>query len=65
MKRPVAAGRGAGNRDFSVLPGHPEESILLYRMDSTEPGIAMPELGRSSVDHEGVAVVRRWIAEMK
>lgn len=65
MKRPVAAGRGAGNRDFSVLPGRPEESILLYRMDSTEPGIAMPELGRSSVDHEGVAVVRRWIAEMK
>ncbi len=65
MKRPVAAGRGAGDMDFAVVPGHPEQSILLYRMDSAEPGIAMPELGKSSVDKDGVAVVRRWIAEMK
>lgn len=65
FKRPVAAGRGAGGHDFSVLPGAPDQSILLYRMDSAEPGIAMPELGKSSVDHDGVAVVRRWIAEMK
>jgi uncharacterized repeat protein (TIGR03806 family) len=65
MKRPVAAGRGAGGHDFSVLPGEPDKSILLYRMDSAEPGIAMPELGKSSVDHEGVAVVRRWILEMQ
>jgi uncharacterized repeat protein (TIGR03806 family) len=65
MKRPVAAGRGAGGHDFSVLPGQPDKSILLYRMDSAEPGIAMPELGKSSVDKEGVAVVRRWIAEMQ
>lgn len=65
MKRPVAAGRGAGGHDFSVLPGQPESSILIYRMDSAEPGIAMPELGKASVDKDGVAVVRRWIAEMK
>lgn len=65
FKRPVAAGRGAGNKDFSIRPGAPEDSILLFRMDSAEPGIAMPELGKSSVDHEGVAVVRRWIAEMQ
>jgi uncharacterized repeat protein (TIGR03806 family) len=65
FKRPVAAGRGAGGHDFSVLPGEPDKSILLYRMDSAEPGIAMPELGKASVDKEGVAVVRRWIAEMK
>lgn len=65
MKRPVAAGRGAGGHEFSVLPGRPDASILLYRMDSAEPGIAMPELGKSSVDAKGVAVVRRWIAEMK
>jgi uncharacterized repeat protein (TIGR03806 family) len=65
MKRPVAAGRGAGDNDFSILPGHPDKSILAYRMDSAEPGIAMPELGKASVDTRGVAVVRRWIAEMK
>ncbi len=65
FKRPVAAGRGAGGHDFSVLPGQPDASILLYRMDSAEPGIAMPELGKSSIDKDGVAVVRRWIAEME
>jgi uncharacterized repeat protein (TIGR03806 family) len=65
FKRPVAAGRGAGGHDFSVLPGQPDKSIMLYRMDSAEPGIAMPELGKASVDKDGVAVVRRWIAEMK
>jgi uncharacterized repeat protein (TIGR03806 family) len=64
-KRPVAAGRGAGEYDFSIVAGHPDESILLYRMNSAEPGIAMPELGKASVDKDGVAVVRRWIAEMK
>lgn len=64
-KRPVAAGRGAGEYDFAILAGHPDESILLYRMNSAEPGIAMPELGKASVDKEGVAVVRRWIAGMK
>jgi uncharacterized repeat protein (TIGR03806 family) len=64
-KRPVAAGRGAGEYDFSIVAGHPDESILLYRMNSAEPGIAMPELGKASVDGDGVAVVRRWISEMK
>ncbi|MEQ5787125.1 hypothetical protein J3454_04395 [Erythrobacter sp. NFXS35] len=65
LKRPVAAGRGAGGHDFSILPGQPDGSILLYRMDSAEPGIAMPELGKASVDRDGGAVVRRWILEMK
>lgn len=63
-KRPVAAGRGAGEYEFSIVAGHPDSSILLYRMASAAPGIAMPELGKASVDKDGVAVVRRWIAEM-
>jgi len=64
LKRPVAAGRGAGGFEFSIVPGKPDESILPYRMASLEPGVAMPELGKATVDHDGVAVVRRWIAEM-
>lgn len=63
MKRPVAAGRGAGQLLFDIVPGKPDESILAHRMASTEPGVAMPELGKDSVDAEGVALVRRWIAE--
>jgi len=65
MKPPVAAGRGSGGKNFSILPGNPDDSILLYRMDSTEPGIMMPELGRSVVDKEAVQLIREWIEGMK
>jgi uncharacterized repeat protein (TIGR03806 family) len=65
MKRPVAAGRGSGGLEFDVLPGDPAHSILHYRMANLEGGISMPELGRSSIDPEGLAVVARWIREMK
>ncbi|MGB3470774.1 MAG: SO2930 family diheme c-type cytochrome [Erythrobacter sp.] len=63
-KPPVAAGRGAGGHAVSIAPGDPDASIMVYRMSSTEPGIAMPELGRSTNDDEGIAIVRKWIAEM-
>jgi uncharacterized repeat protein (TIGR03806 family) len=63
-KRPVAAGRGSGNRDFAIAPGHSGQSILIYRMQSIDPGIAMPELGRATVHAEGVALLRRWIDAM-
>ena len=63
-KRPVAAGRGAGGHLFDIVPGKPDASILVYRMESSEPGVAMPELGKSTVDEAGVKVVRDWIAGM-
>jgi uncharacterized repeat protein (TIGR03806 family) len=64
-KPPVAAGRGAGGLLVSIEPGAPEKSILVHRMDSVEPGVAMPELGRSTIDHEAVALMREWIAGME
>ena len=65
MKRPVAAGRGSAGLLFAVVPGKPRESILLHRMASAEPGVAMPELGKATVDPEGVRAVERWIAAME
>jgi len=65
MKRPVAAGRGSGGLEFDVVPGHPDKSIMLYRMGSLEGGISMPEVGRSSIDPDGQAIVTKWIREMK
>jgi uncharacterized repeat protein (TIGR03806 family) len=62
MKRPVAAGRGAGELLFDIVPGKPDQSILTYRMASTEGGVAMPELGKATVHKDGLAVVERWIA---
>jgi len=63
-KRPVAAGRGSAGFDFAIEPGHPERSILLHRMQSTDPGVMMPEVGRQLVDERGVALMRDWIAGM-
>lgn len=63
-KRPVAAGRGSGGLLFDIVPGKPGESITVHRMKSTEGGIAMPELGKATVDNEGVAVIERWIASL-
>ena len=64
-KHPTAAGRGSGNRRFVIDPGHPEKSILAFRMDSTEPGIAMPELGRTLPDPTGIDLINQWIAGME
>jgi uncharacterized repeat protein (TIGR03806 family) len=64
-KTPVAAGRGSGNLQVSIYPGQPDKSIMIYRMQSTDPGVMMPELGRSMNHSEGIALIRSWIKEMK
>ena len=61
-KTPVAAGRGSGGFLYAIDPGHPERSIMVHRMSSIEPGVAMPEVGRAMVHKEGVKVVSDWIA---
>jgi uncharacterized repeat protein (TIGR03806 family) len=63
-KRPVAAGRASGDLDFIIEPGKPERSILLARMKSIDPGIAMPELGRATAHDEGIELLEDWIAAM-
>ena len=64
-KTPIAAGRGSGDLKYDILPGKPDESILLHRMKSTDPGAMMPELSRSIVHEEGVELIRDWIKGMK
>jgi uncharacterized repeat protein (TIGR03806 family) len=64
LKRPVAAGRASADFTYDIEPGHPERSILLHRMESTDPGVMMPELGRQRVDTRAVALMRDWIAGM-
>ena len=64
-KLPIAAGGGTGGRRFSIQPGHPEESILVYRLEITDPGSMMPELGRSVRHEDGIALITDWIAQME
>lgn len=64
-KRPVAAGRGSGGLNYDVAPGEPDKSILIFRLDSTDPGIMMPELGRTMVHDEGVKLLKDWIKQLE
>jgi len=60
-KAPIAAGSGSGGRLVDISPGEPDESILIYRMESTDPASMMPELGRSLSHDEGVDLIAEWI----
>ncbi|MEO0474124.1 MAG: SO2930 family diheme c-type cytochrome [Bacteroidota bacterium] len=64
LKKPVAAGRGSGGFAHDIEPGKPEQSILVHRIASTDPGVMMPELGRKLVHKEGLDLIREWIAAM-
>lgn len=64
-KTPVAAGQGSGGFKYDILPGKPEQSILVYRMKTNDPGKAMPELGREQLHKEGIELISQWIRQMK
>lgn len=64
-KRPVAAGRGSGGHLFDIVPGDADSSIMTFRMRSNEAGVAMPELGKTTIDQDGADIVTRWIEEMQ
>jgi uncharacterized repeat protein (TIGR03806 family) len=64
-KPPVAAGKGSGGLLYDIVPGKANESIMIYRIASTDPGVMMPELGRSIVHEEGLQLITQWINEMK
>ncbi|MCS6798103.1 MAG: hypothetical protein NZ898_06190 [Myxococcota bacterium] len=64
-RRPIAAGAGTGGRLFDIVPGRPEQSIMIFRMQSDDPGIKMPELPSQLPDELGVRVVSEWIASLE
>lgn len=63
-RMPVSAGKGSGGLKYDIVPGQPDSSILVYRMEATDPEIRMPEIGRTLVDEEAVALIREWIEQM-
>jgi parallel beta-helix repeat protein len=63
-KTPVAAGGGAGDLDYVIVPGNADASIMPFRMNSNETAIRMPEIGRSIIHTEGVALIQEWINAM-
>jgi hypothetical protein len=65
-KVPTSAGNvmNCGDARVDVVPGDPDNSILLCRIDSIIPGEMMAPLGRSLVDQDGYDVIRRWITDL-
>jgi uncharacterized repeat protein (TIGR03806 family) len=63
-KTPIAAGSGTGGREYDIVPGSPDESIIVFRMETTDPAAMMPELGRSDFHEEGVDLISEWIASL-
>ena len=63
-KKPIATGRASNNLKYSIVPGKPEESILLYRMESLDPGIMMPESGRALEHKEAIKLINEWIKSL-
>ena len=64
FKKPVAAGRASGNLKYSIVPGHSDDSIMLFRMKSLDPGIMMPESGRALADDTGIKLIKNWIDKL-
>jgi uncharacterized repeat protein (TIGR03806 family) len=46
---------------YDIVPGSPDESILLYRMTQTQAPDVMPQIGRSINDDEGIEIIREYI----
>ena len=63
-KVPAAAGAGTGGNAHDIVPGKPDESIVIFRMNSLDPEIKMPELPNRVIDTAGLELIREWIAAM-
>lgn len=47
----------------AIAPGHPEASLIVYRMSSRRPISQMPPIGSALVDTEAVEFFRAWITQ--
>jgi len=64
-KPPTSAGNGLNcNQPIDVVPGDPDASLLLCRMESIAAGERMAPLGRTIVHAQGVELIREWIQEL-
>ncbi len=60
-KPPIAAGKAANVGNYDIQPGNASQSILPYRVASTQAGIKMPPLARSVEDTEFVTLLNDWV----
>ena len=64
-KVPMSTSLANEQYPFDIVPGHPEKSLLIYRIISDDPGIRMPKVACQIYDKEGVELLKDWIKNMK
>jgi uncharacterized repeat protein (TIGR03806 family) len=50
-----------GDLGHIIEPGDSRSSVLHFRMNSTDPSVRMPLIGRDIVHSEGVSLIEEWI----
>jgi hypothetical protein len=50
--------------ELRVMPGEPEQSAIIARMESRAQRMQMPPLSTEEADSSGVDAVRRWVASL-
>jgi uncharacterized repeat protein (TIGR03806 family) len=64
-KRPTSAAGATCGREVDIVPGDPDASIYLCRLESRDSKVQMPPVGTNLVHGEGVELLRAWIAQMQ
>lgn len=60
-KMPASAGGATCGKQFDVVPGEPDDSIIICRVSSQIGKVKMPPLGRNLVHTEAVDLLTQWI----
>jgi hypothetical protein len=64
-KMPQSAGGATCGHTLDVIPGKPDESIMICRVESEEEKVQMPPVGRNLRDARGAALLREWIESLE
>jgi len=64
-KPPAAAGAASDGRPYDVVPGEPDNSIVVFRMQSLDPMVKMPELTSRVLNPAGIDLISDWISAME
>ncbi|MCA9563788.1 MAG: hypothetical protein KC561_09880 [Myxococcales bacterium] len=62
--QPIIGGAGTGGRPFAIAPGAPDDSVLIYRMETEDSDVRMPRSGNQLVDETALTLLRDWISAM-
>ena len=62
---PLMRALATADRPYDIVPGHPEKSILVYRLEAEDPGVRMPKGICQTKHDEAIDLVKTWIRDMK